>query len=136
MKNMRERKRRKRPSHPDFLWMMSSSHPSRSISTNPKRYRRFKNYLANLKEFDPGFGVLRWGDIGRIEDVRENTNAHIIWVKDISEHGEVENILRDIDFPNEILQYWIGAPSVLVEDFVKVYEKKREEWVRDKRLNL
>lgn len=134
MNNIRERKRKKRPSHPDFLWMMSASHPTRFASSNPKKQRRFRNYLVNLKDFDPGFGVLRWGDIGRIEQVRENTNAHIYWIKDVSEHGKVESILRDIDFHNDVLQYWMGAPSVLMEDLVEIYERKKQEWELNKKL--
>ena len=134
MKNYREKARRKRPSHPDFLWMMSASHPSRSMASNPKTQRRFRNYLANLKTFDPDFGVLRWGDIGRIESVQEDTNGHIFWIKDTSEHGKVESIIRDIDFDNDVLQYWMGAPSVLIEDLVEVYERKRKEWQSQKKL--
>ena len=134
MKNLREIKRRKRPSHPDFEWIMSASHPSRSIFKSPKREKRYRQYLVRMNEFEPKFGVLRWGDIGRIEQVSEDTNGHIYWIKDVSEHGKVKEIMESIDFHKDVIQYWMGAPSVLVEDLVEIYDRRKEEWKIQKRL--
>ena len=126
MKNLRERRRSRKASHPDFQWMMSAMCPERSEHSSPKSEKRFRNYLVELKEFDPSFGVLRWGDIGRIEDVRESTHGHIYWIKDVSDHGRVREILESIDF-TEVIQYWMGAPSVLIEDLIDTYDKKKQE---------
>ena len=134
MKNIREVRRRKRPSHPDFEWMMSAMHPSRSLARSPKMERKFRLYLARMNEFGPSFGVLRWGDIGRIEQVSDSTNAHIYWIKDISEHGKVREIIESIDFDKDVMQYWMGAPSVLIEDLVEIYDRKKEEWKSQKKL--
>jgi hypothetical protein len=134
MMNLREKRRRKRPEHPDFEWMMSASHPTRSIFNSPERRKRYRSYLLKLDEFGPSFGVLRWGDIGRIEKVRKDTSAHIYWIRDISEHGKVREIIESIDFQNDVLQYWMGAPSVLIEDLVEIYDRKREVWKAQKKL--
>ena len=135
MKNIREVRRRKRPAHPDFEWMMSASHPSRSIFQSPKRQKRFRHYLVRMNEFGPCFGVLRWGaGFGRIEQVADNTSGHVYWIRDVSDHGKVLEILQSIDFSNDVIQYWMGAPSVLIEDLVEIYDRKKEEWKSQKKL--
>ena len=136
MKNIRFKKRGRRPSHPDFEWMMSLSHPTRSsLGVTPKRNQRHRQYVARLNDFEAQFGVLRWGaGFGRIEIVSNSTSGHIYWIKDVSDHGKVREIIESIDFEKEIIQYWMGAPSVLIEDFVAVYERKREEWKSQKKL--
>ena len=134
MKNLRERRRKRRAAHPDFQWMMSAMCPERSEFSSPKSEKRFRNYLEILKHFNPQFGVLRWGDIGRIEEVSESTHGHIYWIHDVSEHGKVQDIMEDIDFKNDVIQYWMGAPSVLMDDLVEIYEREREEWKSNQKL--
>jgi len=87
-----------------------------------------------MKEFEPNFGILRWGSIGRIEKVRDETSGHIYWIKDVSDHGNVKDIIESIDFDTEVIQYWMGAPSVLIEDLVEIYDRKKEEWKSQKKL--
>ena len=135
MKNLRERRRKKRASHPDFQWMISSMCPERSEFSSPKSEKRFRYYLETLKNFGPQFGVLRWGaGMGRIEEVSESTSGHIYWFVDVSDHGKVKDIMEDIDFQKEVIQYWMGAPSVLIDDLVEIYERKREDWKSKQKL--
>jgi hypothetical protein len=46
----------------------------------------------------------------------------------------VKDIMEDIDFKNDVIQYWMGAPSVLMDDLVEIYERKKEEWKFNQKL--
>ena len=129
MINLRQKERLKKMTHPDFEWMQSDMDPVRSeLPSTPTTLKKHRKYVQSLREFAPDFGVLRWGaGIGRIYDVNESTHGHIVWIKDVSSHGKVRDILSSIDYNKEIFQYWTGAPSFTPDDLIDAYQIKRDE---------
>lgn len=122
MKNLRRFEKDPAPSHKDFEWLKSESEND--------DIRRRRKYLIRLRELDPDFGILRWGAaVGRRFDYDENTHAHIYWIKDVSDHGKVSDILASINYSTDLPHPWAGAPNFSIEHLIEVYEtKKSERW--------
>ena len=126
MKNIRKKEREPRPEHPDFEWMESHSYQEGSNKT-------MRRYLANLRELEPDFGLLNWGwSLGKRYEVSEKTHGHIYWIKDVSEHGKVSEILETIKYRSGDLPHlWVGAHNFEMEDLVVVYERKKREYFNE-----
>ena len=122
MKNLRRFEKDPAPSHKDFEWLKSESEND--------DIRRRRKYLIRLREMNPDFGIMRWGAaVGRRFDYDENTHAHIYWIKDVSDHGKVSDILASINYSTDLPHPWMGAPNFCIEHLVEVYEtKKSERW--------
>ena len=124
MKNLRRFEKDPAPSHKDFQWLKSESEND--------DIRKRRKYLTRLREMNPDFGILRWGTYcGRRYDYDEKTHAHIYWIKDVSDHGKVSDILASINYSSggDIPHPWMGAPNFCIEHLIEVYEtKKSERW--------
>jgi len=123
MKDIRKLEREKNPEHVDFLWMKSQS-----VDLNDGK--RKSKYLNKLREMNPDFGILRWGhSLGKRYEYCENTHAHIFWIKDVSEHGKVSEILSNIKYKRgDLPHHWMGEVSFEMADLVEVYEVKKQEY--------
>ena len=126
MKNIRKKEREPRPEHPDFQWLKSESHEHGSNKAKTR-------YLDNLRELEPDFGILKWGhSLGKRYEVSEETHAHIYWIKDVSEHGKVSEILESIKYKRGDLPHpWMGEVNFAMEDLIVVYERKKREYFNE-----
>ena len=127
MKNIRKSEREPIPFHPDFLWMKSQS-----IDENDSKSR--SKYLGRLREMSPDFGILRWGhSLGKRYQYCETTHAHIFWIKDVSDHGKVSEILSTIKYKRgDLPHHWMGEVSFEMADLVEVYDMKKQEYLNDR----
>ena len=126
MKNLRKSEKEPRPEHPDFQWLKSESHEQGSNKAK-------RRYINSLRELDPDFGILRWGhSLGKRYEVSEETHAHIFWIKDVSEHGKVSDILETIKYKRgDLPHHWMGEVSFEMLDLVEVYDRKKREFFND-----
>ena len=129
MKNIRQRSRPQNPRHDDFDWMRSSTPPANSeVKADDKAWRK---YCSKIREgWD--FAVCMWGAVGRQEEVSIDMPGQRLLVRDVSEHGQVKQIMSEIDW-KALPGSWMGAPNTSPDVIIEKYEEKKQEWLRQQR---
>ena len=130
MNNLRLRQRPADPEHEDFDWMRSTTPPA--LSTTRPNNKMWRKYCARVREgWD--FGLVHWGKLGRETEVSIDVPGNITFIRDVSDHRKVREIMRSIDWEN-IPGSWMGAPNMDPVDVVTLYEEKKQEWIQQNRL--
>ena len=134
MRNIRRRFRESRSHHEDFDWMKSADyvHIKSQPESKASLTKQWNKYYARLREgWD--FAIVLWGTIGKQEDVSKDLSSKRMIIRDVSDHGKVREIMKEIDYDN-LDNDWMGAPSIKPQDIIMKYEEKKQEWIQQNRI--
>ena len=130
MKNIRLKTRPSVPEHEDFDWMKSTTPPSKS--EGKVNNKSWKKYCAKVREgWD--FGIIHWGTLGKEVEVSTECSGNVYFIRDVSDHGQVREIMRMIDWKS-IPGLWMGATNVQMDGIIPLYEEKKQEWLRQQEI--